>query len=265
MNTFTDMTLGKRCNPRIVPRVDLWGEKMELKYKLYTDLIKTCCNGDFQYRDFNLSVQDLIRDINDNQDKIIYIHAGAGYGKTILLAQLAHSFNNVAWLSLSGEKNISYFVNSICESIAQAFPNFNFTPLEFFPFSDREDFIKILADALIASIERLENNLLLILDDLHTITNKKIRDFIIYFVKFAPTNIRLCLSSREALWKELLSLSIRDHIYELDQHKLEFTKEETELFLGANYASVYKITEGWPLAVGSFKILIKKVYKILIF
>lgn len=42
------------------------------------------------------------------------------------------------------------------------------------------------------------------------------------------------------------------------QKDLAFTRDETAEVLGFDNADIYRLTEGWPIAVGSFKILLEK-------
>ncbi len=92
--------------------------------------------------------QNLINTILCSPAKLVYIHAGAGYGKTTLLSQVANSFENSVWLSLDSESDIFTFINSICAAIKQTFPKFDFSVSEYIPFSEKDNFISMLAGAL---------------------------------------------------------------------------------------------------------------------
>ncbi len=48
----------------------------------------------------------LIDTVLNNPKKLAYIHAGAGYGKTTLLSQIANSVENAVWLYLDGENDV---------------------------------------------------------------------------------------------------------------------------------------------------------------
>ncbi|HHW47494.1 MAG TPA: hypothetical protein GXX14_02620 [Clostridiaceae bacterium] len=81
--------------------------------------------------------------------KLAYIHAGAGYGKTTLLSQIANSAGNSAWLSLDGENDFFTFANTLCEAIKQSFPEFDFSTSEYLPFSEKDNFVSMFAGAFI--------------------------------------------------------------------------------------------------------------------
>lgn len=198
-----------------------------------------------------------IRTISDSSSRFTYIHAGAGYGKTTLLSQLAHSCRNAAWLTLAGEDDVFTFINSLSAAIKQVFPDFYFTSLDYFRLSDKEGLSIIIAEAFSNGIEQLEQPVMIVLDDLHTITNHDVRELVSGLLKYAPDNLRLYLGSREALWKELLPLSLRGQIFVLGQDELAFTEEETASLLCLEEPDIYRYTEGWPLAIRSVKILLE--------
>jgi len=74
--------------------------------------------------------EKLIETITNSKKKLIYIHAGAGYGKTTLLSQIARSSQSAVWLTLAGENDILAFVHALSEAIKQPFPCFEFLPYE---------------------------------------------------------------------------------------------------------------------------------------
>lgn len=199
----------------------------------------------------------LVDSILGCQKKLVYIHAGAGYGKTTLLSQVASFTENTVWLTLDGENDVYSFLNILSETLRHAFPAYDFTASEYLPFEDKSSFITLLADALISRIEKLSKELTILLDDLHTIEDQQVRKLIACIIKYKPEHIRLCLSSRETPWQELVPLRIRGDILELTQNELAFTKDETSQLLGYHDEHIYDFTEGWPLAIGSFKVLLK--------
>ena len=187
--------------------------------------------------------------------RILFVHAGAGYGKTTLLAQLTRGEAYPIWLSLTGESDVLAFASALCGAIRQAFPAYSFQPSECLPFREKENFASILANAIIGGTERLSDRLLLVIDDLHTIRDPEIRNFLACFLRFSPEHMRVLLGSRESLWPELTPLSLRGNILELGQAELAFTRQESAEVLGFADEDVYRVTEGWPLAVGSFRLL----------
>lgn len=201
--------------------------------------------------------QRLIDRIIGSDKQFIYVHAGAGYGKTTLLSQIARSSKNPIWVSLAGESDLFAFVNVVTSAIRQTITKYHFSSSEYLLFSEKGNFITILANALIVSMESMPEGMLVILDDLHTIQKEQVRELIACLMRFAPENLRLCLASREAPFPQLASLRVRGDLLELGQNDLAFTKEESDEVLGYDNSGIYQTTEGWPLAIGSCRVLLE--------
>jgi len=200
---------------------------------------------------------DLVADIIGSRDKITYIHAGAGFGKTTLLSQVACSVNKVVWATLDGESDVFSFLTLLGEAVRYAFPLYEYNASEYMPFESKNNFTTLLADAFISSIEKLGEDIAFFLDDLHTVGNAQVKHLIACILKYKPENARFCLSSREAPWHDLIPLQVRGILREITQKNLAFTQEESALFFGFRDDSIYRITEGWPIAVRSFKVLLE--------
>ncbi|ATW23614.1 hypothetical protein [Candidatus Formimonas warabiya] len=99
--------------------------------------------------------QELLDTILQSPKRLIYIHAGAGYGKTTLLAQIAGSYKIAVWISLDGKNEIFTFVGLLSEAVGRVFQGYRFSTSEFMPFEGRENFITLLANAFLNSLEKL--------------------------------------------------------------------------------------------------------------
>ena len=108
----------------------------------------------------------LIDAILNSPAKAVYIHGGAGYGKTTLLSQVARNVEKAVWLSLDGENDIFTFVDTFCAAVKQTFPEFDFSASEYLPFCEKNNFISILAGALISTIENILVNFIVVMNDL---------------------------------------------------------------------------------------------------
>ena len=204
-----------------------------------------------------ISRRELVDRVLGSPKKLTYIHAGAGYGKTALLAQIANAGGNAIWLTIDGESDIFTFADNLFAAVRLRFPAADFTISEFLPFENKDNFITIIANALISALEKLGNALLIILDDFHTVTDPRINQLVASFVKYKPDQIRLCLSSREAPWPGLAAQRARGNILELTQEELKFSRDEVIRVLGFDDEHIYRITEGWPLAIGCYKVLLE--------
>ena len=201
---------------------------------------------------------ELIGKALESNKEFIYIHAGAGYGKTTLLSQLANKLDTTAvWLTLAGETDVFSFLEVLCGAIRNSYAEYDFTVSEYLPYSGQDNFITILANALIAGIEKLDTPFILVFDDLHTVSDPQIKRLVADFLKYASKNIRVLMGSREPLWQELVPLYLKGRIFELTQNQLIFTRAEMVQLLGLEDDSIYQVTEGWPLAAGSFRVLLE--------
>ncbi len=199
----------------------------------------------------------LVSAILGSPKKLTYVHAGAGYGKTTLLAQAANSVENAVWLTLDGESDVFSFLSLLSEAIHHTFPGYELNFSQYIPFEKKNNFITILANALISSIENISQDCMVVLDDLHTVQDKSIKDLIICAIKYKPDNIRICVGSRETPWQELAALQARGNIFELAQKELAFTREEAARVLGFEDENIHALTEGWPLGIRSFRVLLE--------
>lgn len=201
--------------------------------------------------------QRLTDKIEADRRRIVFVHAAAGYGKTTILAQLARNSKYAVWLSLIGETDVLAFADTLCEAVRRVFPQYNFQPSECLPFITKENFISIMANALIGSMEYLSDRTVFVFDDLHTVRNSEIKELLTCFMRFSPDSMRLLLGSRETPWPEFAPLKVRGSLLEIGQDELAFTERETEQILGLFDGGIYRMTEGWPLAVGSFRVLLE--------
>jgi hypothetical protein len=199
----------------------------------------------------------LVAAVREDKRRLVYIHAGAGYGKTTLLSQIALQTEQPVWVILDGESDAFSFLDLLSMALRRTFPDYAFNASEYLPFEKKSNFITLLSNAFISSIEHYPDDFMIFLDDLHTIESPQVRTLIAGIVKYSPEHIRFCLSSREAPWQGLSPLRLRGGILELAQKDLAFTRDETAGILGFDDADICRLTEGWPIAVGSFKVLLE--------
>lgn len=199
----------------------------------------------------------LLKTVLDGPHKFVYVRGGAGYGKTTLLSQVAGEVENVVWVTFDGENDVFSLVDVIGEALKRGFPKFSFHASEYLPFEEEPNFVSLLANAFVSSMEQSADVFLVVLDDLHTLVSEQVIELIISILKYSPEGMRFCLSSREAPWPELASLQLRGSMLEITQRELAFTKKETEAFIGFQDEHIYRLTEGWPIALGSFKVLME--------
>lgn len=202
----------------------------------------------------------LIDRILNNDKRIIFVQGGAGYGKTTLLSQSARTHSDFIWLTLDGESEVFQFLNGLSAAVRRIYPSYQFPYSDYVLLESKNNFTNLLADALIQSLEALSaeaGQVLIVLDDIHTITGIQIQELLTRLLKYLPASLRIYLGSREAVWPQLVPLVLHGRIEEISQQELSFTREETDLLLGRTDTHVYELTEGWPLAVRSYQLMSK--------
>jgi len=208
---------------------------------------------------------NLIQRLNDgivHNKRLTIVSAPAGYGKSTLLSEWASRMEiPVAWLSLENDENSpirfwNYFVRSLgtiphlhgvgsLESITQALGSVQPPPLE-----------RLIAN-LVNDLSELELSAVLVLDDLHCITDHQIHKTLIFLLdhlSLSPQRLHLVIASRMdppwplARWRE------RDELSELRPSDLRFSYEETLLLLNQvlqlglmppDIIALQERTEGW--------------------
>ena len=199
----------------------------------------------------------LIDTVTNNTKGLTYILGGAGFGKTTLLSQFASFFENVIWLTLDGEDSALALADALSQAIKLQFPYFVFNAFEYLIFEGEDNYVSILANAILTEVETISDSFVIMLDDLHTIKDLQTKNLIIYLIKYKPQNLRLFFSSREALWEDLVSQYIKGHILILSQEDLKFSRDEVSQILKLDDEGIYNLTEGWPIAISFFRVLLE--------
>jgi LuxR family transcriptional regulator, maltose regulon positive regulatory protein len=171
--------------------------------------------------------------------RLILVSAPAGYGKSTLLSEWVSQVNfPTAWLSLEKGENIparfwSYFFRSLSsiphlrragigEAIFQALQSPQPPPLE-----------PLLAN-LVNDLSTLEEEAILVLDDLHTITEGKIHEDLVFLMdhlQLSTNSLHLVVASRMDPPWPLARWRVRQEVTELRSTDLRFTLQETAVFL----------------------------------
>jgi len=189
--------------------------------------------------------------------KLVLIDAPAGWGKTTLLTELcAGDVDHAcfAWLSLDPADNDPVrFWTYVVEALRGVAPGLG------------EDAVSSLAapgtsvvgdflPQLLNDAATLHDQLILILDDYHSITNIEIHEGLAFTVEHLPPRLRLVVATRSDPALPLARLRARGDMLEMRIGDLRFSREEADsllndaLGLGLSQSSVthlYDRTEGW--------------------
>jgi LuxR family maltose regulon positive regulatory protein len=198
--------------------------------------------------------------------KLVLISAPAGFGKTTLVTEwLNHlslstekkeNFNyKIAWLSLDERDNdpvrfLSYFIGALNQIDGESIGKEAIDILQSSPKPPMEDIITIL----INDIAIVQEEILIILDDLHLIENLSIHESISGFLDHLPPHVHLVIATREDPLLPLSRLRVREQLTEVRASDLRFSVSEAVEFLnrvmGLNLSieditALEQRTEGW--------------------
>lgn len=188
--------------------------------------------------------------------KLTYIHANAGYGKTTLMLQYAKGRTDVVWLALDDNDNdMIHFLHHLEVTIRKRLGQFKFEAMSYIPFINGNTFVQTVLSDLLQAIGR--RKLSVLLDDVHAIYNEMIIELLTAWVTVCPANISLLMTSRHELWNSLFRLKMSGSITEFTRKDLSFSRKEAEKLWGFFDEDIYTATEGWSLAIQSYRLATK--------
>lgn len=196
--------------------------------------------------------------------KVTLISAPAGFGKSTLVSswldhlEAAPMRRKSAWLGLDeGDNLLPRFVTYVVEAIEERCPGCCSAVRELL--RQRPDpTIEALADVFIISLNRQPAPFVLVLDDLHTISNSAIHVFLTRLIEYAPSHFHLVMISRIDPPISLSRWRAQGKLNELRLTDLSFTLEETTAFLGRSLdtmpradliKTLHERTEGWAVGI----------------
>ncbi len=192
---------------------------------------------------------------------VTLVSAPAGFGKTTILASwLATApFDGapVAWVSLDGRDNDpASFWTYVVTALHTATPEVGDAALGML--RSTQPGSEAAVAALLNDLERLETDVLLVLDDLHLIESPEIHDGLAFLIEHQPRQLRLVLASRADPALALAGLRARGELVEIRAADLRFTADEAAAYLNGpmgltlsdgDIATLDRRTEGWIAAL----------------
>lgn len=187
--------------------------------------------------------------------KLLLISAPAGYGKTTLLSQWAHSSRYpVAWLSLGREEsNPDRFFRYLLASWETVQPGIRESPLGMLLGASTPDHDAVLAAIISAALE-LPEHLAIVLDDYHLIDDPAVHGALAFLLDHLPPTLHFVMAGRGEPPIPLARYRARHELLELGAGELRFQEAEASAFLSgsmglavdpAGIAALQGQTEGW--------------------
>jgi LuxR family transcriptional regulator, maltose regulon positive regulatory protein len=205
---------------------------------------------------------DSLSDVLDGGYPVVLVVAPAGYGKSTLMAQWHLQFLErevpCAWLSLDSDDDDKVrFMRHLIAALHKADGRIG-QAVGANLSADFPSGPKTLLQALAHDLARLEQRVVLFLDDLHFVQSPEVLEILDWLVNYAPRTLQQVIGSREKPRMRLSGLSVRRQLFELDMRQLRFDPEEAAQFyrkrLGQDLPNgdlerLLTKTEGWPAAL----------------
>ena len=187
--------------------------------------------------------------------------APAGFGKTCALAALARertvADQAVAWLSLAEEDDDpARFCRQLIEALGEAVPQLGDDAQTYLQNTMRVPVVAVI-ESLLGDLDRYARPLLLVLDDLHLVSNPDIFTGLNRLVQYAPPGLVLALGTRSQPALSLATWRAKGLLLEIGLEELRLGFEETREYLERSglyldepcLKALYSQTEGWVVGV----------------
>ena len=187
--------------------------------------------------------------------KLTLISAGAGFGKTTLVSRWAStSSDRVAWISLDpADNDLTRFWSYVVAALDRVEPGIGDSAGAILSSRQPASMPSIL-ERLLAAFASLQSDLMLVLDDYHTIVAEAVHDGIAFLLDHLPPRAHLVIMSRVDPPLPLARLRVRDQMIEIRAGDLRFMPDEAAAFFRAavqltiveeELATLADRTEGW--------------------
>jgi LuxR family maltose regulon positive regulatory protein len=187
------------------------------------------------------------------------VSAPAGYGKSTLVSCWVEACQlPCAWVSLDQDDNdLHLFLAYVTAAIRSIFPHVGSEIRNYLRAADLPP-VKLLASILINELDQIEENYLLVLDDYHLISDRKIHDLLSAILSYPPGAMHLVVATRRDPPLSMMELRAHGHMTEIRVQDLRFSVDEVAQFLQhmldinvdeKTAAVLEKKTEGWVVGL----------------
>lgn len=199
------------------------------------------------------------------------VSAPAGYGKSETVAQWIKNTTAInCWISLDDEHNdLRVFLNYLVAGLDRMIENIVPQTAVMAAAGDMPP-VRAIAYSLINELDLIEENFVIVLDDFHLITNRKVHELIDEILTYPPQQQHLCIITRRDPPLKLHGLLAKGRLHEIRMKDLAFTEKEiVQLFenllkvkLDKDTAHTLKQkTEGWIVALRMASFLVQDANK----
>ena len=198
----------------------------------------------------------LIERLNNGLNgRLTLVSAPAGFGKTTLVSAWAATCGRpVAWLSLNeDDSDPARFLTYVVAALQTLHGGLGVGVLAALQAPQAPPPDAVLT-VLLNEIAALPHELVLVLDDYHTIESQQVDQALAFLVEHLPPQLHLVIATREDPPLPLSRLRVRGHVNEIRAADLRFTHAEAAAFLNqamglnlseTDVAALERRTEGW--------------------
>lgn len=209
---------------------------------------------------YHVPRKELREKICEQGERVILIHAGTGFGKTMLLSEIARHADRCCWYQMSvNDNDAGIFLQGIIKSIQQAVTEFVFYQEKMHGWNHSIDGVELMAmEFCIALCEQIKQPLMIALDDFQELHSEAVTRFLEVITQEAPEGIQLLIASRGSFPQWMAPYVIQGRLMSLDSRDLAFTLHDTKILLQQVLQKsieervahmVFTYTEGWPAGV----------------
>jgi LuxR family maltose regulon positive regulatory protein len=208
--------------------------------------------------------------LDARRNRCVVLQGPAGCGKTSLLiawreALLSLGFD-IAWLTLAAEDNeLTHFLDYLVASLTRVDPAMCHEATLLGGRGMDDEAVERTIISLVRGIAAHSNDVVLVLDDLHHVSNGRNHEALQWLLDYAPANLHLVLVSRAAVPLSLGRPRDQGLVLELDMRDLRFTAAESEAFLKAQLGEIsqrdarhlHELADGWVAGLQLFAMRLK--------
>lgn len=190
--------------------------------------------------------------------RCIVVTGPAGAGKTSLLAawrqELVPLGFDLAWLSITRDDNqVARFIGALLASLAQVHGDIVREAALLGHAHFDADAVEHLVITRVRGVAAHPRDVVLVLDDLHLITEPAILAALEWLLDYAPAKLHLALSARGAPRLSLERLRAQGQTFELGQRELRLSPEQSAQFVRSHAGEVdartlrqlHELADGW--------------------
>jgi LuxR family transcriptional regulator, maltose regulon positive regulatory protein len=164
--------------------------------------------------------------------KLTLVSAPAGFGKTTLLSEWIRDHGHpAAWLSLDRNDNDpSRFLTYLIAALGRLEADFG-ADVQAALEESLPPQLEALLTRLVREIEGLPAKSIIVLDDYHLISSKRVHEVINFLIEYLPPTIHLVISGRSDPPLPVSRLRVQGEVNEVRTPELRFTNDEVASFL----------------------------------